>query len=333
MIELKNDNLVFSFPEVHPDARLEIEFERTLRIPDDGKDHYLPPGLGSFPIRHIDDFEKTVPPHWLDHGGVMLPMYQAEALWINFSGSDYPFAVKIATGKINAVTGEEWVDGIHKDPQDYLVTPDQPWLDGYCVEKGVVRQFVAMPLGKGYTTEEQITGKADVGGFQIIAYPMKRAVYEKMMKEKEEEPVLMYSKCLMVEECSPEMGIAPGGRMKQEIYDDPYNFEDWDLRNSSRCFVHIANSTTWKSVTGDNPPTNPPTPSEYERQGFPWFDYYDEKQTAVQGSSVLNKVKSVVEKGKEKGETPIEDNKSISGEKIFNIHKGKSKDTVREGEF
>jgi len=37
MIELKKDSLVFSFPEVHADAKISIEFLRTLRIPDDGK--------------------------------------------------------------------------------------------------------------------------------------------------------------------------------------------------------------------------------------------------------------------------------------------------------
>jgi hypothetical protein len=31
-----------------------------------------------------------------------------------------------------------------------VVLPEQPWLDGYCVEKGYIRQFVAMPLGEGY---------------------------------------------------------------------------------------------------------------------------------------------------------------------------------------
>ena len=53
MIELKNDCLVFSFPEVHPKATLKVEFQRTLRIPDDGRDYPLPPGLGEFPMRHI----------------------------------------------------------------------------------------------------------------------------------------------------------------------------------------------------------------------------------------------------------------------------------------
>lgn len=333
MIELKKDRLVFSFPEVHKEARLSIDFQRTLRIPDDGKNYHLPPGLGSFPVRHVDDYESTVPDNWIDHGGVMLPMYQAEALWINFSGGDYPIAVKIATGKINAVTGEDWVDGLHKDPQDYLVTPDQPWIDGYCIEKGVIRQFVAMPLGGGYTAEEQITGKADVGGIQIIAYPMKREAYEKMISNRPKysmaDDAIDY--CLM--ECSSEMGIAPGGRMKQELYDDPYNFEDWDLRNSSRCFTHICNSTTWEAITGSNPPSNPPTPSQYERAGFPWFDYYDEKQKAVKGSVTLKGVKSIVNLGKEKGETPIDDNKSISEQHVISFQKGKKSDEIREGIF
>ncbi len=55
MIELTHDRLAFSFPEVHPQAKLTIEFQRTLRIPDDDKSYPLPPGLGAFPLRHVDD--------------------------------------------------------------------------------------------------------------------------------------------------------------------------------------------------------------------------------------------------------------------------------------
>jgi len=88
MIELKHDSLIFSFPELHPEARLSIDFQRTLRIPDDGKDYPLPPGLGQFPMKHVDDYADNVPSCWIEHGGVMLPMYQSEALWLNFD-SDY----------------------------------------------------------------------------------------------------------------------------------------------------------------------------------------------------------------------------------------------------
>ncbi len=110
----------------------------------------------------------------------MLPMYQSEAMWLNFTAySDYPFALKVAAGKVNAATGEDWEDGLHRGPQDYLLVPGQPWLDGYAVGKGVIRQFVAMPLGEGYTAEEQIHGTAEHGGVQLLACPMKREAYER----------------------------------------------------------------------------------------------------------------------------------------------------------
>ena len=49
---------------------------------------------------------------------------------------------------------------IHAEAEDYFEVPEQPWLDGFCTGSGVVRQFVAMPLGSGYTVEEQVTRTA-----------------------------------------------------------------------------------------------------------------------------------------------------------------------------
>ncbi|MDJ0819022.1 MAG: hypothetical protein QNJ58_22615 [Desulfobacterales bacterium] len=81
----------------------------------------LPAGLGRFPIKHVDDFADSIPPKWIEHGSVMLPMYQSEALWLNYNpkylmerGTGYPFAIKVATGKINAVTGQNWNDGLKR---------------------------------------------------------------------------------------------------------------------------------------------------------------------------------------------------------------------------
>lgn len=155
----------------------------SMRIPDDGRAYPLPPGLGSFPLMHIDDYASRIPREWLDRGGVLMPMWQSEALWLKFEssfvesrGADYPFAIKVATGKINAITGENWRHGLSRNPQDYMVAPEQPWLDGYCVEKGIIRQFVAMPLGEGYTVEEQINGKAEFGGLQIEVFPMRTEI-------------------------------------------------------------------------------------------------------------------------------------------------------------
>jgi len=98
MIEIKDNKLVVSFPDVHPAAKGTIEFQRTLRIPDDNRSYDLPPGLGKFPLKHVDDYTSKLPERWIHHGGIFFPMYQAEAMWINFSG-DYPMAIKVAAGK------------------------------------------------------------------------------------------------------------------------------------------------------------------------------------------------------------------------------------------
>jgi hypothetical protein len=333
MIELKNDHLVFQFPEVHPHAELRIDFQRTLRIPDDGKDYPLPPGLGRFPLRHVDDFAASAPDEWLKHGGVMLPMYQSEALWLLFLGR-YPIAVKVAAGKINAVTGKNWSEGLRRNPQDYMSTDRQPWLDGFCVEKGVIRQFVAMPLGSGYSAEEQITGEAEYGGLQIVAHPIKAEVYERIVRLVPTRSLAMGGmKLCRSASAAPDMGLAPGGRMRQKIYSDRFDVDDWDLEHSSRCFVHIANSMVWREITGENPPTVPPTARSYTKAGLPWFDIYSDNGAAVEGSDILTKLKSVVGLGTEKGDVPLPENESLDVNNVVMLRKGLKKGQVREGEF
>jgi hypothetical protein len=343
MIELRSNSLVFSFPEVHRSARLTIHFQRTLRIPDDDKEYPLPPGLGRFPLRHVDDFAERVPEKWIEHGGVMFPMYQSEAMWICFSserdaerGVRYPFAVKVATGKISAVSGELWKNGVNQHPQDYVVVPEQPWLDGYCVQKGVIRQFVAMPLGAGYSPEEQVTGKAEHGGLQILAYPMRREVYEARFPVRPPRPQSRYiaedSQVCYCIAAAPDMGLAPGGRMRQEIYDDPYRLVDWDFDHSSRCFVHIANSVVWRSMTGDDPHTTPPTSEEYTRAGLPWFEWYDDKNQALEGAETLAGMKSVAELGKERGDVPLPENEPVAPDNVIRLRAGLKPGQVREWE-
>jgi len=325
MITLVRDSLVFRFPEVHEDAVLHIGFQRTLRIPDDGKDYPLPPGLGRFPLRHVDDFAERVPPKWREHGGVMMPMYQSEALWLNFSGS-YPFAIKVASGLINAVTGKPWEDDLHSSPQDYVVVPEQPWLDGFCVEEGVIRQFVAMPLGSGYTAEEQLTGEAEHGGLQLMVYPMKKEAYERYTSWLEEAVGINYC---MKAPSAPSMGLAPGGRMRQQIYTDPHKLSDWDMEHYSRCFVHMANSLVWHEITGEWPPHPPPTAKEYTEAGLPWFDYYDDLK-ALKGSELLAGLKSVIEMAKEKGQVVVPDNESLTPKNVVDLSPEETKNRVRE---
>ncbi len=331
MITLEGNQLSFQFPEVYAKARCSIGFQRTLRIPDDGNDYPLPPGLGPFPLHHLDDFAGRVPETWSKRGGVIMPMHQAEAMWLLFGRANrgYPCAVKIATGKINAVTGEPWVAQLNSDPQDYVVVPKQPWLDGYCVEKGLIRQFVAMPLGEGYSAEEQLTGTAEHGGIQIIVYPMKAERYAQMQQAGSRRRYMRPPELRLG--ARMDMGLAPGGRMKQEIFDDPYGLDAWDQRHSSRCFVTIANSAVWRTVTGERPPTDPPTAASYTKAGLPWFEYYGGDAKVLDGAENLAKLKTVAETANDK-DSPLPENESVEPEKIFPLG-GRRAQVVREAEF
>lgn len=340
MIELNNDHLIVSFPELPLQPHLTIDFQRTLRIPDDGMNYPLPPGLGSFPLRHIDDYAARVPAKWLDRGGVLLPMWQSEALWLNFNSryidnreTEYPFALKVATGKVSAITGELWRKGLSRNPQNYLVVPGQPWLDGYCVDKGIIRQFVAMPLGEGYSVEEQVTGEAEFGGMQIEVFPMRADVFERRFPVQKRLTRSFHADfCCCLAEAGA-MGLAPGGRMRQEIYKDPFSIHDWDMEHGSRCFVHLVNAVTWHAITGQRPPSKPVTAEQYTKAGFPWFDYYDADLQALNGSSTLAALKTVKEKMVEKGATPLVDNKSLSIANIVNLRAGLKRHQVRETGF
>ena len=121
--------------------------------------------------------------------------------------------------------------------------------------------------------------------------------------------------------------------MRQEIYRDRYDFDDWDLERRARCFVHIANSVTWRVITGDEPPTKPVTAEQYREAGVPWFDYYAEGEAAVDGSGLLRKLKSVFDLGKEKGESPLPDNESVRVDSVVELRKGLKAGQVREGRF
>ena len=322
---------------------LGVAFQRTLRIPDDAKVYPLPAGLGAFPLRMVDDFEKAVPKAWLRRGGVMMPMHQSEALWLWFHAgmACYPFAVKVGAGKINAATGETWSAGLHQSPQDYLVLPEQPWLDGFAVRKGIIRQFVAMPLGDGYSVEEQLTGKADVGGIQLQVFPMKAEAYfrtelaaklprrlQDLLETLVESHIPELDSMMIC--CGGDMGLGEGGRMHQEIYKDPHDFADWDTTITARCFVHLCNAPVWRQITGSNPPHPPLTATEYAKSGIPWFDYYRADLRSLEGSEILAGVKSVAQMGKAKGASPLPDDTSIAPELVVQYGNARRPDEVRE---
>lgn len=292
---------------------LSLTFQRTLRIPDDGKTYPLPPGLGRFPICKVEDYRDRVPAGWAERGGAFIPMYQREAMWIRFRYRHWkPNAVKVAVGKVNAVSGKPWSRTLRAGENDYVVCPPQPWLDGIKAGEGTIRQFVAMPLGLGYTVEAQVTGKEEFGGMQIIVYEPKPGLFPDEgppMGEMRKEMMLGMGSGMT--RGGAEMGLAAGGKMRQKIYPDPHGIDTWDQENYGEVYVHIVNSVMYRQITGTKPPPTPVSAKTYTRHGLPWFDLYDREMGDIAPSQVLQEVKSVKELDAEKELPPQQDDETV----------------------
>lgn len=280
--------------------RFAVSFHRTLRIPDDGRIYPLPPGLGAFPIFKVEDYLDRVPALWAEQKGAFIPMYQREALWLGFNAAPWkPNAVKVAVGGINVISGESDSHRLNDDPQDYIVCPDQPWLDGINTGQDSIRQFVAMPLGLGYTVEASLTGTEKFGGIQMTVFEPKPG---KFPDEPPLEPEGVadgptgHQPSAMA---GTTMGLGAGGVMKQKIYPDPYGIDTWDHDNFGSAIIHIVNSAQFHELTGIESPPTPIDAKTYTEHGLPWFDLFDESKGDIGASGRLTAVETITERDAE----------------------------------
>jgi hypothetical protein len=153
---------------------------------------------------------------------------------------------------------------------------------------------------------------------------MKRDRYERLLREQEEEErrVLSLDRLLdfaQARRYAPvrEMGLAPGGRLEQAIYADPYGIDAWDQSAPSRCFVSLLNAEQWRDITGDLPPTRPPTAADYANAGLPWFQHYGADLEALGGAQALALAKSVAEMAAEKGDQVLGSDGTVSPAKVI----------------
>jgi hypothetical protein len=261
--------------------RFAVSFQRTLRIPDDGRTYPLPPGLGAFPVLKVANHTKRVPLIWREQGGAFIPMYQREALWLGFRAASWkPSAVKIAVGRVNAISGQPHDDVLRDDPQDYVVCPEQPWLDGINTAQGTIRQFVAMPLRLGYTVEASVSGRESFGGIQISVFDPKPGRFPDKPPIESTPHVGIGKGPQRASPVAQPMGVGAGGKMKQRIYPDPYGIDTW---------------------TGIEPPRTPIDAKTYTEHRLPWFDLYDESKGDVAPSDDLAAVKTVAAQDTERG--------------------------------
>lgn len=288
--------------------RLAVSFHRTLRIPDDGRTYPLPPGFGLFPLLRLG-------------GEIIVPLYQREALWLGFSAAPWkPNALKVIVGGINAVSGVADDGTTLREPQDYLVCPDQPWLDGFNAGGGIIRQFVAMPLGQGYAIEAG-AGRPEQGGLEIVAIEPKPGRFPDKPPPAPPGPTRLSRPATATAE-PREMALGAGGRMRQKIYPDRHGRAIWDLDHVARVRLRLVNSRRWRELTGTDPPPTPIDAEAYTAAGLPWFELYDEALSTV-APDERRRLKTIGERDREVGIDADDRPVDVSDRQVSVIDRGR----------
>lgn len=319
MLNHHDTKLEFSFPRVHACARFELSLESTLVLPDDGRDYGLTPPLGELPLVKVEGpVAAVLGPESAARGGVAAPLARGAATWLRFTPNKttgrrgaYPVAIKVGAGMRSAITAGPWSPGL--TPGDYCVAPPQQWVDGYAVERGLIRQFVAADVDDAATVETQLTGAGHFGGLQVEVVPMRGEVYERLYPYTP-EPVYRGGGVSRgggvtrgggaLESFSPkgvEQGFAAGGLMRQRIEPDPYGLDVWDLDAAEKVFIHVLTVGAWYRATG-RPAPAPPSRETYARYGVPWFPAYG--GDALGGKGLTGAIKSVGHFEPPKGNVP-----------------------------
>jgi hypothetical protein len=264
-----------------------VTLHRTLRIPDDGGEYPLPPSLGPMPA------------HVAGPGEYVVPMRRAEALWLEFRAPWWrPHAIKVGIGGIDAISGEPFGGALGADPQDYVVVPDQPWLDGINAGDGLVRQFVAVPLGEGLTVEGQLTGAEQEGGLTLSLFAPRPGRFP------EEEPARFELRDAGVMACAAPMGLGAGGRMRQEIYADDHGVDTWEPEPAATVRIELVDALAFEALTGRTAPPPVVDAAVYTRFGLPWFDLIEPTGRDLAAAERLRAVRSIADL-EERREEPL----------------------------
>jgi hypothetical protein len=186
-------------------------------------------------------------------------------------------------------------------------------------------------MGKGYTAAEQLLPEA-TSGLQLEAFPLKAEVWFARRLEASLPKSCANLIVALIRELAPpptfyeccaapaaEMGLGAGGRMRQQIYEDPWAAGDWDATAPVRVWVHLCDALAWVRITGARPPQEPPTAKEYASYRLPWFDYYRDDIAAIEGSSAFAKLKTVFTLAKKSGDASIPQEETVDPGPVISL--------------
>lgn len=278
--------------------KLNLTFHRTVRVKNDENISNLPPSLGCIELYKVSDFKDKCPENW-DKNAYFIPMYNEEAMWMSFQTIE-PLAVVVGAGSVNALNGKNFENKLEKD--GYLVTPPQPWLDGWKSEDGAVYQFVVAETGENRTIGEQLNNTKDhaitisvfkakhpenLKQVQHLTTTFESSAYGNLDYSCDEDYWVPMQCCCSL---GAEMGVGKGGKINQKIYDDPHGIEEWEESPAQTVKVYLTNAAAFVEITGKELPL----PVKSEDYNGLWYGVEDKTMKEIKSVSIFDKLKSAI---------------------------------------
>ena len=256
--------------------KLTVNFQQRPGPPNDAKLYVFSAGLVDVPLCPAANFPDKLPASWLAETDFLALMNASEPFLIGFT-ANYPFAVKLAVGSLDAVTGESALVSLQKEPPNYLVVSGESTVDG------IKQRSFVLPLEAGCATNEQFFAGQKIGVIDVQMWPLCVESYFSEEVAHSIPPTLREFFAWFVYGPSIEAKWTEIDRRDEKSRDDPLTDEteaivlntkyedeldwryirelgdlrevaDWDQTRSNRCCVHVCNPSVWQQITGTSPP-------------------------------------------------------------------------------
>jgi hypothetical protein len=181
-----------------------------------------------------------------------------DAFWLGFEVEEgLFFAVTIDVDGRNALTGHKgWSRALELEPKNFLLIPDQPWLDAMVGQEGRLQQLIPR-----FDHEARPIGFASGGEIRLVIYPIEAGALEPPLLQQPKGPVPQYAKEGAASQNEPTIHPWLGRNMRRNVQAP---------RPCARLTFHIVEPKLFETLTAlhlpegmfDDVDSTPPPPFE-----------------------------------------------------------------------
>lgn len=235
---------------------LRVQFTRTFRVTDG-----LPltaHHFGSPSVYNVDPSRQALPADVLARGGVLIPTYPWEALYIHLD-SDAPVALQISYQGRCALTGNSLSRRLRHRHRNYVVVPFHRHITGAAAANHSTLQFSVGCVTNDlqFRASHEVTHR--ITGLQLQVWNLNDTARQRWSNGSGSTH----------HATSVDTPLAPP--RPQSI-----SSRDWSTAPLARVWIHLVDPVLWPAITGSLPPASPISSSDYFTHGLPWLPAFDE---------------------------------------------------------